>query len=297
MKESQLSGRIAALRNEAGMIGNGRIDHRALWNTVREIQGNFKDTEFSGHAQRESIWSEFQETISFMKEKLDIQRQSSVKFRENSSEILNDILRFARSATPSSEFADLILNIVTLGAKSLITKLVDLLPGEALDERKMELDGCSSSLREGWAMLSQGKMAMVGLHKKEAFNALTAAQNSLNDAWAAWKGAKNQAHEARQAAWQAGQDEWQRKRDDFVARVEANIERNEQKLDKARDALDRCRDNLNSNRGKISSDNSDSYNERVEGWISEDEDKIDSILESISRIEGWISEDRDKLRS
>jgi hypothetical protein len=297
MKESQLSGRIASLRNEAGMIGNSRIDHRALWNTVREIQGNFKDTEFSGHAQRESIWSEFQETISFMKEKLDIQRQSSVKFRENSSEILNDILRFARSATPSSEFADLILNIVTLGAKSLITKLVDLLPGEALDERKMELDGCSSSLREGWAMLSHSKMAMVGLHKKEAFNALTAAQNSLNDAWAAWKDAKNQAHEARQAAWQAGQDEWQRKRDDFVARVEANIERNEQKLDKARDALDRCRDNLNSNRGKISSDNSDSYNERVEGWISEDEDKIDSILESISRIEGWISEDRDKLRS
>jgi gas vesicle protein len=133
-------------------------------------------------------------------------------------------------------------------------------------------------LREASAMLSKNKDEMFGEHKQECFDRIQEIRR-IHDAW-----------------WQELKKHSARRKDDFQQRVRANIDSNHERHRKASDALRRVRSHAENLRNQINGAWSDDYRERACGWLSETEDKIRDIEDSIKRIEGWIQEDEQKLR-
>lgn len=164
------------------------------------------------------------------------------------------------------------------------------------DERKIELQRCSEALKEGWACLSRNKSEMLGKHKKEAFEALNDASDSLGRAWDTWKRGRQEAIEHyrtdKRAAWGARKE----KREAWEARMRENISKLEGRLDRLESSLDRRQSNLSRLEDMRSSAWSDSYRERVDGWISDERERIAEIEGKIEQTKGWLSDTKAKLR-
>jgi len=208
---------------------------------------------------------------------------------------LEQIRSYAWKATPSSESADALLAIATGGLSVLIKAGIEAILGP-FDERKIELQGCSKVLKEGWAYLSHNKDEMLGKHKKEAFEALSNASDSLGRAWDTWKTGRQQAIDHYHAEKQAAKEVRQAKREAWEVRMRENISKLEDRLDRLESARCRRESNLSRLEDMRSSAWSDSYRERVNGWISDERERIADIESKIDQIKAWISDMKAKLR-
>lgn len=141
-----------------------------------------------------------------------------------------------------------------------------------------EMKALGTTLRNAGSILSKHKGEMFGEHKQECFKLIQEIRR-IHDLW--WEGL-NQQRSKRQ--------------DDFQQRVRANLEKNHERHRKATDALRRLRSHANDLRDKISSAWNDDFRDRAYKWLSETEDKMKDIEDSIRQIEIWIIEDDDKLR-
>ena len=126
-------------------------------------------------------------------------------------------------------------------------------------------------------MLSTHKHEMLGEHKRECFEKICEARNTHDAHWAGLKA------------------EGERKRSNFLERVRANLEKNHERHRKVAQALERSRVHAEELRDNIASAWNDEYSDRAQGWLSEEEDRIRDIEESLEQIEGWIREDEEKL--
>jgi len=144
---------------------------------------------------------------------------------------------------------------------------------------------------------------MLGKHKKEASEALKKASEALHEAWDKWKSARGEAieqyHAEKQAAWetrQAKRAAWIAKKEAWEERMRENISKLEYRLDRLESALARRQSNLSKLEDMRDSARSDSYRDRVEGWIDEENDRISDIEKKIDQIKEWISDMTAKLR-
>ncbi|WP_214019306.1 hypothetical protein [Methanoculleus sp.] len=144
---------------------------------------------------------------------------------------------------------------------------------------------------------------MSGRDKQEAFESLTRASEGLNAAWDEWKRARSAAieryHAEKQAAWEARQARRQEaiaRREAWEERTRENIANLTDRLDSLESALDRRQRNLFKLEGMRDSAWSDSYRDRVDGWIDEENERISDIQSTIDRIKGWIGDAEAKLR-
>jgi hypothetical protein len=142
-----------------------------------------------------------------------------------------------------------------------------------------EMKALGRVLKDAGLLLSKYKSEMLGEHKQECFAAIQDVRRAQDAWWEMLKGHRAQRHQ------------------DFQSRVRANISANYERLRTATDALERWRRNADNLRDIISSTSNDSHREKASGWLSEAEDKIRDIEESIERIESWIHEDEQKLIS
>ncbi|MCQ1536669.1 hypothetical protein FTO70_13520 [Methanosarcina sp. KYL-1] len=127
-------------------------------------------------------------------------------------------------------------------------------------------------------LLSEHKHEMLGEHKKECFELIQEVQHD-HDCW-----------------WNNYNSHRAQKRSEFQEKVRDNIRKNEERLRKASNALEKARAHADDLRDKINSAWSDDYRDRVYGWLSEEERRIEDIENSIEQIEKWIEEDEAKLR-
>ena len=75
------------------------------------------------------------------------------------------------------------------------------------------------------------------------------------------------------------------------------LENNQGRIGKLENDLERKRQHLDELHEKLSDARSDSYQERVEGWIEEEESFIENIEAQLERVNGWIQEDSRTLNS
>ena len=136
----------------------------------------------------------------------------------------------------------------------------------------------SRVLKNASSMLSEYKREMYGEHKQECFIRIQEIRH-IHDLW-----------------WDEFKQKRSRRIEDFQQRVRANLESNYERHRKATDALRRVRNHADDLRSQIDSAWSDDFRDRAYVWLSETEDKIRDIEESIQRIEEWIREDEEKLR-
>jgi predicted nucleic acid-binding Zn-ribbon protein len=127
-------------------------------------------------------------------------------------------------------------------------------------------------------MLSKYKEEMFGEHKQECFQ-LIGEIREIHDRW--WSDLKQ--HKSK-------------KHSEFQERVRRNIQKNQERHRKATEALERMRSKASELQDKINSAWNDEFRSRAYGWLSETEDKIRDIENSIYQIEEWIREDEQKLR-
>lgn len=273
-----------------------------VWSEIKSIGQAFKESRFLTAQDRQAAWNRFQSIIANVKA---CQKRSMERFEERVRESkyhLEQILSYVERATPSSESADALLAICTGGLSVLIKAGIDAILGP-FDDRKFELQKCSKAMKEGWAYLSQNKGQMFSKDKQEAFEALKKASEALHEAWDELKSARGKAieqyHAEKQAAWEARQAKREAriaKREAWEERMRENISRLEDRLDRLESALDRRKSNLSKLEDMRDSAWSDSFRNRVEKWIDEENDRISDIESKINQIKGWISDMEAKLR-
>jgi hypothetical protein len=274
---------ISSLERSVNSAEPFKTKWKPIWEQIKEISSAFKDTRYPSKEGRQRRWEHFQNLVQEVKA-VQAKEQEQWEERSNSSESYKDrIIACAEAAKPAGALGDFIVSLVSLPVRPIMA----MLPGD-YDEKHEELKACSKSLKEGWQLISRHKNEMTGRHKKEAFESLKAAQESLNAAWEKWKEGKAQAKAARD-------DYFRSKRETFQSKVRERIETHKERLEKLYSVLSKCEAHLDSLRDQRNSAWSDSFRDRVEGWIDEEEDRISSIKEKIDRIEGWLDEDRRKL--
>ena len=74
-----------------------------------------------------------------------------------------------------------------------------------------------------------------------------------------------------------------------------NIAKLEDRLGRLEDVRGRRQENLNRLEDMLCAARSDSYRDRVEGWIDEERERINEIENKIHLMRGWLSEMRAKL--
>lgn len=273
-----------------------------VWGEIKSVGQAFKGSMFPTAQDRQAAWNRFQSIVARVKACQERARQEiDLRVRE-SEHHLEQIHSYAWKATPSSESADAIIAIATGGLSVFVKAGIEAILGP-FDERKLELQKCSEVMKEGWTYLSQNKSQMFGNDKQEAFEALKKASEALHEAWDKWKSARREAieqyHAEKQAAWEARQakrEAWIAKKEAWEERMRENISKLEDRLDRLESALEGRQSNLSKLEDMRDSAWSDSYRDRVEEWIDEENDRISDIERKIDQIKGWISDMEAKLR-
>jgi hypothetical protein len=275
MTSEDLNMMIDALARSVKKAGHGGTSWRAIWSQIREVGAGFKGIRYPTTNDREMAWARFQGLVESVKSAQNLKQSADKRQSENHA---NEIRKLGECARPTS---GLISSLSDAGGAVLDS----LLPSHGDEDRRLfELKRYSSRLKEAWALLSNCKDEMLATDKKEVFDFLRGVQEDLNTAWEAWRKAKGL------------QDIERRGRLDVrKAKRRENLEANRQRLKKQLDALARSEAHLNELEEKRNSASNGNYQERVNGWIEEEEARIEDIKESIRRIELWIEQDEDDL--
>ncbi len=289
MESDRLNQLIEALEDAVDSANPLKTKWRPIWEQIKRISVAFKDTRYPTRNERQERCNHFQSLVQKVKKMQAEERDKWDEKSHVSKRHKDEILSCAAAATPSGPLSDFIFSLVTLPVLPVKAALNAILPGGEIDEKHEELKSYSRKLREGWDLISEHKDEMTGHDKKEAFQALKEAQESLNAAWESWKQSKSQTKKA----WD---EHFRAKREDFEDRVRNRIATHKESLEKLYSVLSKCEAHLDDLRSQRGSAWSDSFRDRVEGWMDEERDRIESIKEKIARIEGWLEEDRGKLK-
>ena len=275
-------------RKEA--LQNANRELKDLWKFFTSEKSNLlrndKDTIYqalkSAESQLQEAWDEWKKVQE-----------------EQSAELRDKIIGMAERAVPSA-WEEV---IGTVGAAA-ITQGASLIL-EAFRDEEAELKWRSEKLREAWKFFTSEKSSLLRQHKEEAYDALKKAQDRLDGTWTEHKGAKKKTMDNYYEAKRERHESWRKK-------VEQNLENNRQRREKFEGVLKHKRQNLENSQqrcerlegvlehkrqhlDKLNEDlndaRSNSYRERVEGWIEEELNSIQEIEGKLEDINNWIEDD------
>jgi hypothetical protein len=220
-----------------------------VWAKTGEVQRGFKGVRYPTLSQREQAWQRFN---SMRDDASRLSKGERESHQWRSASFKDEILNTVESSRPNDLFGLDPVNVEDMKALGRV-------------------------LREAGEILSQRKKEMLAEHKEECFHAIQK-MRAVHDAW--WAQLKH---------WKA------QRHGDFQTRVRMNLEKNHERHRKATDALQRHRARADELRSQIASAWNQDWADRAEGWLSELDEKIADIERSIEQIEGWIAEDESKL--
>lgn len=269
---------------------------KELWSLVGGIKSGFRDVRYPTLEDKKNAWQRLDELIQQARERSEMEKAEREKRTsawqdkvDRSRRQREDVESRLGGTRPTTDLERLIAATVLLPLTLLENLLRAVLGLDQLDEVHEDLKACSTAMKDAWNAFNEAKGDMLPADKHATYEALNKAQDRLNDAWARWKDAKNRYHEERRRQWMERQA-------DSRARIEANIEKLEGKLDKAEGALERSRAHLAKLESDYESAWSESFKERCQEWMDQEEARISDIEESIDRMRGWLHEERAKLR-
>lgn len=272
-----------------GLFAGDKWDFKALWGQIRETGTAFKGVRFPTREEHEQAWSRFQTLVQEIREKQNELRSKFDQRRESSQKLRDSLIRHAEDALPNSGLGDLMLALATGGLSVVLEMTLDALLGP-YDKRKQELLQASDALRAVWDEFGSRKSELLRNDKDTVFEALKNEQQKLDDLWSQYKA-------ERQAAMDKFYGGKRRRHEEWRERTLGNIRNNQEREVRLDGVLAHKRRHLDSLYERLSDARSDSYRERVTGWIGEEVSAIREIERKIDEIRGWISEDLAKLNS
>ena len=223
---------------------------------------------------------------------------------EKSAELRDQIVGKSETAVPLewTELIELIGKIIIADETDGLSLILEL-----LEDEKSKLKAQRESLQEVWALFKSEKDNLLPPDRETVYQALRDAESRLQGAWGQYSSARdeyNAAKREKHEAWRnkvEGNLSKNQQRSDklngVLERKRQNLENNQERIGKLENALERKRQHLDELYEKLSDARSDSYRERVEGWIEEDESSVEDIETQLSRVNGWIQEDSRTLNS
>jgi len=279
---------IDELAGHVKQSGRGEAKWRDAWPQIKTISAGFRGVRYGSREDHERAWQRFQSLVADVKQGQEQARKAFDERASTSQRHKNRILMYADAARPSHG-ATALFELVTGGF--IIRPVLDAVLGGHSDPWLETLQQCSSALKAGWNYLSENKRQILRSDADEAVQALRNSQAILNEEWAKYKGHRHAEYEARDQR----RREREQKHTAFVERVRARIDNHESRIDRLKDVLSHKRSHLSDLYDKRSSARSDSFRDRVNEWIREEEQAISDIEDKIDRLRQWISEERNRL--
>lgn len=253
----------------------GDNDKKALANAkaikcaIQSLAGGHRDWL---KRQYKEFWAHARQVSDMFKALKPLRREDRERLWEEFSSVCEEVKRKQHSEHDSRKFkseqhrGDIIQEAESARPCWLDTPDVD------------EMKALGRVLRNAGSMLSKYKEEMFGEHKQECFERIKEIRR-IHDAW-----------------WEELKRHRSKRQEEFQLKVRGNLEKNYERHRKATVALRRMRNHADDLRDKVNSAWNDDFRDRAYIWLSETEDKIRDIEESIQRIEDWIREDEEKLR-
>jgi hypothetical protein len=285
---SDLDGLIDNLADHVREAGGGKAKWRDAWPDIKAISAGFRSVRYPSREDHQRAWERFQGLIADVKRGQDEARKAFEERAANSRSHKNRILAYADAARPS-QLATTVFEIATGGF--IVRPILDAVLGGHSDPWLETLQQCSRSLKAGWQYLSENRRDILRSDADEAVQALKESQAILNEEWAKYKGQRQAEYDARVSR----RHEREEKRAAFAERVRGRIENHESRIDRLKDVLRHKRSHLDELFDKRAGARSDSFRDRVDQWIREEEQAISSIEDKIDRLRQWIAEERSRL--
>ena len=228
---------------------------------------------------------------------------------QQSADLRDKVIARAEHAVPLTWIEGFIATLaaaeLTDGVSLILQVLLD-----AFADKEAELKLRNEELDKAWKFFNSEKNNLLPQDRNTAHQALNEAQARLNGAWGEYKqvrkkaldehyGAKREKHEAWRSRTQENLKKNEQRREKLERALDhkrQNLENNQQRQEKLEDVLERKRQHLDELYVKRDDARSDSYSERVEGWIEEELESIQDIEEKLEKINGWIEEDSDSIK-
>jgi hypothetical protein len=282
----ELDSLIDSLEQVLDLHDNGSTDWRPVWDIIKTIGAEFKGARYPTRDAQQAAWNRKQGLIEQVKKLQEADFAKRRQFNEQSAEHRDTIMRIADNAKSDNGLGDVALFLVTGGLSHIGKQLLEAVFGET-DEVKEELDRRSSYLKDAGSYFSQNKGEMKRSDKDTAYEHMNEIRDALNADWEEWKHAKSTAYEARQEARVEKRERWEASQREFIEMLEAKNERLEEVLSHKREHLEKLQDMKSTARGD--------FEDRVDGWIDQDETAISEIEAKIESNEVKIREVREKL--
>lgn len=285
---------------------------KELWSLIRQIGREFKETRYPELEDKNRAWSRFQGLVEAAKAKSEESRSgfhNKERDRDDrktrSKRLAEELCSRANLARPLSANERAIGDIVFFPVKMLasaFTRLTESEPTSYLEEVRAELAECGENLKKAWEAFTIEKDSLLPDDRRQVYETLSGIQQVLDGAWNTWKSQKTRAYEERQVRWEQRQQEKanrkreaEERRQQFVESVHGNIANLEERRSEAQVKLERQQEVLEDLRNKYDTAWTDSFREKVSGWIDERELHISRLTEKIKRLSSWIDDARRKL--
>lgn len=299
-----------------------RYHYREFWSHAKEISEMFKSSKLL-REDRERLWRSYQEICEDVKRKQNEERHESERNREIIQSLITDTYFQAEGSSDKQDLDK---------AKSMQSETLQLMKERRL--LKEDREHCWKYWREvnekiHWKRHSLWESNF--LHAKEdasrclntayygdpyeAIEEIKEVQRSLRGVYMN-KDQRHEIHDTLGDAWNKAtsriaviKEEKKRKHEEYLRRkeereikyqewrerTESNIERWENNIERAEYIISKIEDNINKLEDMAANARTDSYADRVRGWIEENYQRILDIRESIREWESKIYSARCKL--
>lgn len=288
MEYENLDKKIDQLESQFNSPWSGKRDWKALWSTIKEISSDFRGVSYGTRDERNAARDRFQSIVQSIKESQATEFEQRNARVEQSAAHLSQIQYLANSAGADDALGELAVCVATLGMSLVAKAAIDALLGKS-DEEFQRLQRRSEIMKSAWAYLSDHKTEMTGRDKATVYTLLEKTKAHLEGDKERWKThRKEMIAEARKEQREAKQQEWRAGQRQFIERLEGA----EYKLETA---LSSRQEHLAKLIGQYESAWSDTYRERVEGWIDEERSNISAIESKLDDVRAKLSEARLRL--
>lgn len=306
-----------------GFFGNnlGKEDFAELRQKMNETLEIIKQHRWPSKEIKNTAWEKFNSLRVQLKEKenkfYSNIREKITKRIDHSGELTTKILNTIEACDPDSPIEGLLdlLGKLALYATGIgfLFDFLDWLTGSKNDKPENPLRIKSQSLKDIRKFINDNKDNITREDKLKIFSRLDAVQSDLNRAWNDYKEQK-----------ESKKHDWERKQREFLSKLESRLsnqisfknklegvqEKQQNYLDKLekqltnqQDYLKKQEDRLEDLEDKYNDAYSDSFRDKVSGWIdeakekiSEIENNIEQLQEKIRVVENDIEELPDKIR-
>lgn len=313
---------IRGLNNFIGIAGG--VDYKGFWERVKYINTLLNDLRPTTREDLNRLRSQMSDFCKTVKSTMQNERETLARYSREKRNMAMERINQARGYTTGgpedlTKASELLKEAIAImkngwdGIVNLQTEFVKTAFGNEGRLTKEDREECWDAYVSAQDNLRSCRQSLYDFHYGQASSAVSAAVEAANHSET--KYARELIKEAQQVMKNAylQRDQRQRLRDDLnrawdivSSRIEEKTRQWRQRqedgiailegaLEKAENAADRVRQNISNNESKLYGNCSDSYRDRVEGWISEGHTKLSDIESSISSLGAKIQDARSRL--